>query len=82
VTNKELQEALAELPDDLHVELTRIITFDTQAPEPEPSLIRLDYPIIGLATKDGDLVLVVNDGGDKGREFLRTLGESRPLGDS
>jgi hypothetical protein len=83
MTNKELQESLAEYDDDLKVEVTRVIAADLEV-EGDPDLyqVRLDWPIVGLADKgDGDLLFVINSGGKDVHKHLATLGEVKPLGD-
>lgn len=62
---KDFREALSNYPDDSRVELTRVLSVtdprngDKEDQHGHPYIINLDFPIIGLAHKDGDLLLVI-----------------------
>lgn len=77
MTNKELQAALRDFPDDLSVEVARVVAADLENDGLEQ--VRLDFPIIGLAeSPDGDLVFVIGSAG--ARAFLSALGKVTMLG--
>ena len=76
---KDLKKALSKFPPNTSVELTKVISVDRD--KKEGYLLRLDFPIIGLAhdEKGGDLLLVVEM--DKETEMIRHFGKLTPLGD-
>lgn len=76
MTKAELIEALAEYPDDATLELGKFIALDPA--DEQLYEVRLDYPVAGIAYKEGEIVLAVIAEGDS-KPWLLKFGKVKAL---
>lgn len=78
---KHLVHALMQEDPELNVELTKVLPVTvpkTENEEGQAYSMRLDFPIIGLATKDDDLLLIIEAAPEMiafGKDIKRLDGE-------
>lgn len=79
---EEIDEAMRE-GFDLQIELTRVMS--TSKIDGEPMIVRLDFPIVGIARREGDLLLVIEAAPEMiafGKDIRRLDGEPVTIADA